>query len=280
MSVCVIIPVYKDIDTSDKFEMITLKQGLSILNKYAFYLIGPKSVKWDAYRQLFEQYKVPFNVKIFPDKYFKDLGGYSRLLVAPVFYRSFQAYDYMLIYQTDAFVFRDELQNWCNKDYDFIGAPWFEKFSSTNSDAPFVAGGNGGFSLRKINAHLKVLHSFSYINAPVKNWQKRMSRKLSLAGLIRETCGFLLDLTIRNNTYWLLNSFRGFEDQFWCLVAARNFSWFRMPDYKEAMNFAIEMQPHRVFKINNHQLPFGCHAWWKYDLDFWKPYIANYGYKL
>lgn len=280
MSVCIIIPVYKDIGISDTFELITLKQGLTVLNNYTFYLIGPKAVKWSTYQQLFEQYNVSFNVKIFPDKYFNDLGGYSRLLLAPLFYRSFKAYDYMLIYQTDAFVFKDELQSWCNKNFDYIGAPWFEKFSSTNSNAPFVPGGNGGFSLRKIDAHLKVLHSFSYIIPPVANWKKRMSQQLSLAGFIREACGFLLDVTVRNNTYWLLNSYRGFEDQFWCLVAARNFSWFKIPGYKEAINFAIEMQPRRVFDINNHRLPFGCHAWWKYDLDFWRPYIAAYGYKL
>ena len=143
-----------------------------------------------------------------------------------------------------------------------------------------MPGGNGGFSLRNIQAHLKVLHSFSYISQPAENWRKRSSQKLSITGYLREACGFLLDLTLRNNTYWLLNSFRGFEDQFWCLVAARNFSWFKIPGYEEAMNFAIEMQPRRVFDINNNRLPFGCHAWWKYDLDFWRPYIADYGYKL
>ena len=30
----------------------------------------------------------------------------------------------MLIYQLDAYVFKDELLNWANKGYDYIGAPW------------------------------------------------------------------------------------------------------------------------------------------------------------
>lgn len=92
--------------------------------------------------------------------------------------------------------------------------------------------------------------------------------------------GFVLDYTVRNNTHKWLNSYRGHEDQFWGLSVAKKFSWFKVPAYEEAAAFAFEMQPHRLFELTGHRLPFGCHAWWKYDLDFFKPHIEAFGYRL
>jgi hypothetical protein len=77
-----------------------------------------------------------------------------------------------------------------------------------------------------------------------------------------------------------MNSFKGYEDQFWCLVAARNFKWFTIPESYEELRFAFEMQPARMYRLNQHQLPFGCHAWWKYDLEFWKPWFKQEGYLI
>jgi hypothetical protein len=272
--VVVLIITYQE-HLSD-YEKISLQQCLKVLHKYPIRIVKPQSTDISSWQVNAEVIKT----ESFPDYYFKDIGAYSRMLLSTGFYKRFEAFEYLLICQLDAFIFRDDLLEWCNKGYDYVGAPWFAGFSSTDETAPFIRGGNGGLSLRRIDAHLKVLHSFSYISKPVENWKGRMTRKISIAGYFREVCGFLLDVTIRNNTFWLLNSFRGFEDQFWCLVAARNFSWFRIPGYKEASDFAIEMQPKRVYDLNNRQLPFGCHAWWKYDLDFWQPFIAKFGYKL
>ena len=92
--------------------------------------------------------------------------------------------------------------------------------------------------------------------------------------------GMLLDHTVRNNTHWLLNNYRGYEDQFWGISVPKKFAWFRVPSFEEAAAFAFEMQPRRLFDLNHEVLPFGCHAWWKYDLDFWKPHIEKFGYKL
>jgi hypothetical protein len=258
------------------YEKISLKQCLTVLKNYPIRIVKPGSISHSSWNIDHSRVKT----EDFPDRYFNDIGAYSRMLLSKSFYRRFEEFEYMLIYQLDAFIFRDDLLEWCDKGFDYIGAPWFEKFSSSDTNAPFVAGGNGGFSLRNIGSHLRVLNSFSFIEPPASNWHKRMAHKLPFKEYLRQACGFLLDLTIRNNTYWMLNSFRGFEDQFWCLVAARNFSWFKIPHYKEAMNFAFEMQPRRVFDINDHRLPFGCHAWWKYDLAFWKPFIESYGFEL
>lgn len=63
----------------------------------------------------------------FPDTYFKGIAGYNRLMMSPEFYETFAQWEYILIYQTDAWVFSDRLSEWCSKGYDYIGAPWIPK---------------------------------------------------------------------------------------------------------------------------------------------------------
>lgn len=272
--VVVLIMAYRSAIST--FESISLKQCLSKLNDYPITIVKPHSVDISSWPV--DQDSV--RIEIFPDHFFRDVGTYSRLLLSPKFYRRFQQYEYMLIYQLDAFVFSDDLNLWCKKGMDYIGAPWFENFSVNNENAALIRAGNGGFSLRNIKSHLKVLHSFSYLSSPGENWRFRMKDRPKGREWITQVAGFLLDLCVRNNTFWLLNTYMGFEDQFWSLVAAKNFKWFNLPDPEEALNFSFEMQPRRLYDLNNQRLPFGCHAWWKYDLEFWKPHIEKFGYRL
>ncbi len=65
-------------------------------------------------------------------------------MLSPTFYDAFQAYRYVLIYQLDALVFSDRLTEWCEMDWDYVGAPWLKC-----ADSPWVGAsrvGNGGFS--------------------------------------------------------------------------------------------------------------------------------------
>jgi hypothetical protein len=76
----------------------------------------------------------------------------------------------MLIYQLDAWVFKDDLMKWCNKGYDYIGAPWFEDFGSYEKGKKLWRVGNGGFSLRKIKYFCKVLSwKWPVIKPKIKN---------------------------------------------------------------------------------------------------------------
>lgn len=47
-----------------------------------------------------------------------------------------------------------------------------------------------------------------------------------------------------------------------------------------ALEFSIETHVRKCFEISGRRLPFGCHAWEKYDFLFWKPYIEKQGYDL
>ena len=46
------------------------------------------------------------------------------------------------------------------------------------------------------------------------------------------------------------------------------------------MSFAFEARPRTLYEMNGRQLPFGCHAWFRYDLAFWKPFVESLGYEL
>ena len=72
-------------------------------------------------------------------------GTYSALLKMPQFYEHFKNWSHVLIYQTDALLFR-KIPDFYFK-YDYIGAPWVQ----SNQWCKYNAG-NGGFSLRNVKA--------------------------------------------------------------------------------------------------------------------------------
>lgn len=63
------------------------------------------------------------------------------------------------------------------------------------------------------------------------------------------------------------------------------FSYFSSNEYRVAPSdvsrrFCIETHVRRCMHMNKGELPFGTHAWERYDFEFWKPYIEEYGYDL
>ncbi|MBL4883751.1 MAG: hypothetical protein JKY95_04320 [Planctomycetaceae bacterium] len=65
------------------------------------------------------------------------------------------------------------------------------------------------------------------------------------------------------------------EDRFWSEVVPVRFPWFQIPSPFEAVSFAFEVNPRKCFELNGSELPFGCHAWEKYDPDFWTNFISD-----
>lgn len=76
---------------------------------------------------------------------------YNRLLTHHWFYRRFEPYEFMLIFQTDSMIFPHcpyEIDDFMQ--YDYIGAPW------KHYDHP---GGNGGLSLRNVRSFIDAIDS-------------------------------------------------------------------------------------------------------------------------
>lgn len=234
MKVAVVIPVYKE--NPSVSEIKSFKQAILHFSNYDVYLVGPSNLNLSAYRELYSD----FIWSEFDKKYFINIEGYSQLMLSSFFYFHFIKFEYILIYQLDCYVFDNQLDYWCNKKYDYVGAPWIEKPEVTkkntiiNISSLFVNNvGNGGFSLRKVT---------SFYN------NTRFYRPL-------------LKYFVKN------------EDIFWGLMINFLNPFFKKPKASEALRFGFELNPKLSYELNNNNLPFGVHAWEKYDLNFWNTHI-------
>lgn len=231
IDVAVVIPIYKS-DLTDS-ELRSFKQCLKVLADHPLMLVGPAGLDTSFYDDLAGR---SLHFIEFKRQYFTSIAGYSELLLSKKFYTQLEAYEYILIYQLDAWVFRDELSYWCGQGYDYIGAPWLEAPPITTNKAPIInlsnflknKVGNGGFSLRKVKSH--------------RNWAWWVT--------------FLYKLFPKN------------EDVLWTLLVP-----FKKPVPLKALHFAFELNPTKSYELTDKKLPFGCHAWEKYEPEFWKRFI-------
>ncbi|TDW52316.1 hypothetical protein EV144_1011005 [Flavobacterium sp. 270] len=257
-SVKIVIPIYKD--HFGELEEKSFLQCVKLLGEFDIVLVQPEGLDNSYITKNYPQ----IEVKSFPKHYFKNIEGYNELLLSSSFYEAFLDVEYMLIYQLDAFVFKNDLKEWCQKGYDYIGAPWIatpvdtfgkkvlnaviKNFKSKKKkirEQIFYKVGNGGFSLRKVASHYAIA---------------------------KEKSEFITDFlkADKKEIYFM-------EDVFWSLKAPEFNTDFKIPDYKEGVAFAIDRKPEIALKINNNQLPFGCHGINKPKvIDFWKPILEKY----
>jgi hypothetical protein len=230
--VAIVIPIYQTKLTEN--EQISLRQCQRVLGKYPIILIAPKELNTDFIADYIDSY----TVIRFPESYFLSPKTYNHLLVSTEFYHEFLAYEFILIHQLDAYVFDDQLTHWCEKGYDYIGAPKLRKKHITGKgslfDEPVLM--NGGLSLRKVKPILRYIRYYGYF---FKEWKANEDAMFSFAQ--RRTYPFR----------WLL----------------------KLPDWKEALSFSLEKNPQIGSKILGGNLPFGCHAWEKYNPEFWKSFV-------
>lgn len=257
--VCVVIPIYRSSLTAE--EKISFIQYGKVLGHYTTYVACPDDLV------LPKELRKMHNVKImrFDKHYFEDIAGYNKLLLSEKFYRRFTSHQFMLIYQLDAYVFRDELMDWCGKGYDYIGAPWFNDFGEGTSKDELWKVGNGGFSLRKISAHIKTIQNQTKLQIIIDIVSDLLHLKLNVKKYFK-------GLSLQSSGERFLSQYKGNEDGFWCLRSQEYNDQFKVAPLDQAVLFAFENSPNSLFKINDNKLPFGCHAWEKY-LSFWKDYI-------
>lgn len=254
----ILIPIYKSF--FGELEEKSFLQCVKVLEKYEIVLVQPEGLDNSYITKKFDK----IAVESFSKHYFENIEGYNELLLSTAFYERFLDSEYILIYQLDAFVFKDELKEWCQKGYDYIGAPWIATIENTiwlkyfnivarkfrsknknNREQIFFKVGNGGFSLRRTSSHYSIVKEnepfiTQFLNADIKE-------------------------------------IYAIEDVFWSLKAPEFDVNFKIPDYKEALNFAIDRKPKIAFGLINNQLPFGCHGINKPKVvDFWKPILNKY----
>ncbi len=256
----IVIPMYRDL--IDPLEQPTVRH----LRKYL--------AAWDTFCIIPEHCvsgDFPFSPIVFPDEFFTSIDAYSTLLLTPNFYRRFAAYEFILICQLDALVFADDLNHWCDAGYDYIGAPVYVR---KDDDTSPVFVGNGGFSLRRVMACLQVLEKsgparigalpIAALPADVailpkwKQYRKLWSiRRAMRQGAERYAAAYSLN-----------------EDLFWSLRAPLFDPEFSIAPIEVASRFSVEKHPRHWVAMNGGALPFGCHAWAKWDKPFWEQYIV------
>jgi hypothetical protein len=269
--VAIVIPIYKKNLTDTESQAYL--QCLKIFNKRDLFLVCPQSLDTTIYKNVAIKKKITLIHKRFSDKYFNGIEGYNKLMLSLNFYKSFKDYEYIQIYQLDAWVFRDELDYWCDKGYDYIGAPWI---SEDLQEKKIIGIGNGGFSLRRVESAIKVLSTHKRIYSIPMLWTKEKSISYNLNGRIGSYLKILKALFfVSNNCHYLFNDYDDNEDIFWGERAKGLFTWYKIPSEEIAMKFAFEKHPTLLFEKNNSRLPFGCHAWEKYEPKFWSKYLDH-----
>ena len=232
MNAVICIPVYKE--KISYYEEISLQQVNRILSKWDKVYIAPESLSF--------KYGNNYSVVRFPNEFFVSKDTYSDLLMEKSFYQVFSDYDFLLVYQLDAFVFADKMAYFCNLNYDFIGAP------GRGGMWRYFHVGNGGFSLRKIKSCIKILNNKREI---MQSLRKRYQWRSVPEDIFWGYCGYVQDVD------------------------------FCVPSSRLASKFSVENDyVHGMRDIKKYGLPFGCHYWQGENYMFWKNYIESFGYIL
>lgn len=268
-SVVVVIPIYKQ--SPDVHETASFRQCLNLLRNYHVVIVTYEELNCSLYSKIAKDYNRELFFEYFDKTCFTSIDGYNKLCLSKELYERFLLYEYMLIFQLDAWIFRDELLYWCSMKYDYIGAPLFKIVNGqyTYDLSGFI--GNGGLSLRKISFCLRALNYKRY--KPILTWKYLLKTSNSVFDMLKVPIKLI---GIHNNKSWFL-----MKEDYPCIHEDHYFSLFKysymkchFPDFNEALRFSFEVHPSYMYELNQKKLPFGCHAFMKYEYaTFWSHYI-------
>lgn len=268
--VTVTIPVYKDRPNAS--EIASYNQCLKVLGKYPITLFVPSGMPTANY----DTSSPNVNVLEVPHRYLNTREAYSAFMLDQSFYKQFIDSEFILIYQLDAWVFRDELEYWCKQGYHYIGAPWSHK----NGKGEVMIGGvgNGGFSLRHVVKSIEVLDE-------AKKCRESGDYRSKVLNPINSSHNKTLAISLINNDPTKISSQGSFteamrtgkvlhaEDGYWAGAARVLVKDFKIPSGDIALKFAMEGEAPTLYSRNNNTLPFGCHAWGARTPNFWNQHI-------
>jgi hypothetical protein len=230
------VPVYKEIPS--KTEAFSLMQ-LRLLELQNVTLVCPEGLDLSYYLDLWPE----LHVQRYRPEHFLSVQSYNDLVISPGFYEPFaKDYEYLLIYQLDAFLFSNRVVEFCDLGYDYYGAPWIKGFSQIRflfnrwpirlSGKRFHVG-NGGLSLRKI--------------APTLDLLKRKEGHVS-------------------KTFYMEDAFFGY----WGSIDPH----FHACPPLVAASFSLEMEPDYWIKKTG-ELPMGIHGFEVWHKDFYNSLLQE-----
>ena len=269
-TVAILVPMSTRPDLTE-VERISMRHLLHYLGSYDKYLLAPSGMKFEING---------FKTQFFSRKFFGSAAAHGKLLGTRAFYKRFLDYDYIFFYHLDSLVFSDQLGAWCARGLDYIGPPWICCKETPWVDRPRV--GNGGFTLLRVENALKALTN-RYLNQPssfwldlftmwAPRWLIRLLKKLEvkfpnsriIACLVWEWRAVENPAALRRN-----------NDIFWSDMAVRYLPEFKVASLEEGLRFAFEAAPRTCMEMSGGNVPFGCHAWERYDRAFWMDYLLG-----
>ena len=268
--VAILIPMSTRAELSAD-EEISMRQMIHHLGRYEKFLIVPEGldVNFDG-----------FLTKHFPRRFFGSAAAHCRLLNTPEFYRHFEDYEFIFFHHLDALAFSDQLEEWCDTDLDYIGPPWINSPDSPWVDRPRV--GNGGFTLLRVRKALEALRS-KHLAQPATYWLDLFTHRATASTIERlEKLQGIFPISIIARR--LLKEWRETEDPspnnrnndiFWSDFASYYLPSFKVASVEEGLRFAFEVSPRLCLQLNGGKMPFGCHAWSRYDRAFWEPHLVT-----
>ena len=141
-SCAIVVPVYEEApDMYERASFINMKNVID--GRYDIILLHGKSFNPSWYKKMCECHEM-----VVDDVFLSSRGTYSDLCENFLFYKTLSEYKYILIYQLDAWIFKNNIQYFIQKGYDYIGS--IHTFSKKSFSV-----GNGGFSLRKVSSFAK-----------------------------------------------------------------------------------------------------------------------------
>lgn len=267
--VAILIPLSTRAELSED-EMIAMRQMRHHLGRYEKFLIAPEGldVHFDG-----------FETKYFPGRFFGSAAAHGRMLNTPEFYRCFADYEFLFFHHLDALALSDQLEDWCDTDLDYIGPPWINCPDSPWVDRPRV--GNGGFTLLRVQKALEALRS-RHLAQPATYWLDLFTHRATASTIAKLEClkgMFPISIVARR----LLKEWYETEDPapnnrnndiFWSDLAPYYLPDFKVASVEEGLRFAFEVSPRLCLELNGGMMPFGCHAWARYDRAFWEPFLV------
>lgn len=221
----IVVPVYKDALAWN--EKISLWRILEVFKNHTITFVLQEGRSFD--------YLPKCNKRIrqltVPVRWLQSLAGYNSMMLSTAFYELFVDYEHILVGQLDTFVFEDRLEDFCQLEYDYYGAPWpvYWRWRNIEGKKVPLTVGNGGFSLRRVSACREALLRHKEL---AMNWEYS-------------------------------------EDMFWSYIGEHLSQTFKCAPLKVARAFSVEAEPEHYIRRNGGKLPFGCHGWQRYSKKFY-----------
>lgn len=249
----IVVPLYRE--TLTAAEEASLRQTGHVLGRYPIEAVVPEGMGLPPVVE-----RLGFAVRRVSDEWLgtrNGIAGYNRMMLSRAFYDGYADAEYILVCHPDAWVFRDELADWCRRGYDCVAAPWVrrpvynlplvrqymaalarrrERQGRFCRQLLYGRVGNGGLSLRRVEA----------FSAACERHAARAAYYLA-----------------RRGHQWN-------EDVFFSTECGE----LGVPPPSEAVRFAFDRHPAHCYRLAGRQLPFGCHGWSKPRMwRFWRHFI-------